>query len=129
MCCNQALHVLQGMLGHAGLRQILAVDVLTGKAKEMQADSSMRNAPKIEDESIGRSVCCSYPHAYGLSSCCCSSRQSMLGQAQHGLQQKTHDVKPWLITKSQQCVAGCRTHAVHCSITQKVLNCQQSAFT
>ena len=119
MCCNEALHVLQAMLGHAGLRQILAVDVLTGKAKEMQADSSMRNAPLIEDESIGRLVSCSYLHACGLSSCC-DSRQSMLGQAQHGLQQKTRDVKPWLITKSQQCVAGCRTHAacVNCSITQ-----------
>lgn len=40
--------------GFAVLKQILAVDVLTGKAKEMKADSSMRNPPKIEDESIGK---------------------------------------------------------------------------
>lgn len=39
--------------GYAALRQILAVDVLIGKAKEMQADSSMRNAPLVEDESVG----------------------------------------------------------------------------
>ncbi|KAL3136737.1 hypothetical protein ABBQ38_005454 [Trebouxia sp. C0009 RCD-2024] len=43
-----------GVPNSKGLRQILAVDVLTGKSKEMQADSSMRNAPKIEDESVGR---------------------------------------------------------------------------
>lgn len=59
--------------GHAGLRQILAVDVLTGKSKEMQADSSMRNAPKIEDESVGRLVCCSYRRGVALLSHTCDS--------------------------------------------------------
>ena len=39
---------------YAGLKQILAVDVLTGKSKEMRADSTMKNPPKIEDKSIGR---------------------------------------------------------------------------
>ncbi|KAL3158168.1 hypothetical protein ABBQ32_011758 [Trebouxia sp. C0010 RCD-2024] len=63
-----------GVPNSKGSRQILAVDVLTGKAKEMQPDSSMRNAPKIEDESIGRLVCCSYLCGIGLLSYTCDSK-------------------------------------------------------
>ena len=37
----------------AGSKQIMAVDVLTGKSKKMQADRTLCSPPKIEDESVG----------------------------------------------------------------------------
>ena len=40
----------------AGLRQIMAVDVLTGNAKEMAPDRCMRNPPLIEDAPILRYI-------------------------------------------------------------------------
>lgn len=40
----------------AGLRQILAVDVLTGKAKQMLPDKSLRQPPEVEDQSVLRAV-------------------------------------------------------------------------
>lgn len=37
----------------ADLKQIMAVDVLTGKSKLLVADNTICTPPKIEDESIG----------------------------------------------------------------------------
>lgn len=37
----------------AGLQQIMAVDVLTGKSKLLVADDTLCTPPKIEDESVG----------------------------------------------------------------------------
>ena len=36
-----------------GLKQILAVDVLVGKAKELAQDSSLKMPPLLEDQSVG----------------------------------------------------------------------------
>ncbi len=49
----------------AGLRQVLAVDVLTGKAKQMLPDKNLRQPPEVEDQSILRYSCC-------LEAGCCS---------------------------------------------------------
>ncbi|DBA73396.1 TPA: hypothetical protein ACH3X1_011437 [Trebouxia sp. C0004] len=40
----------------AGLRQVLAVDVLTGKAKQMLHDKHLRQTPEVEHQSILRAV-------------------------------------------------------------------------
>ena len=37
-----------------GLRQILAVDVLVGKAKSLAQDNSLQMPPCLEDESVGK---------------------------------------------------------------------------
>lgn len=39
----------------AGLRQILAVDVLTGKTKHLAQDTTLRMPPVLEDATVGRS--------------------------------------------------------------------------
>lgn len=46
-----------------GLHQVLAVDVLTGKAKEMKGDKTMRMPPLLEDASIGKYVNWHVPHS------------------------------------------------------------------
>ena len=38
----------------AGLEQILAVDVLVGKTKELAQDTTLRMAPLLEDETVGK---------------------------------------------------------------------------
>ena len=38
----------------AGLQQLLAVDVLTGKAKELAQNKTLRMPPLLEDASLGR---------------------------------------------------------------------------
>ena len=48
-----SIECFTGLCAVAGLEQMLAVDVLTGKATEMVSDRSLCNAPKVEDESIG----------------------------------------------------------------------------
>ena len=53
----------------AGLRQILAVDVLTGKAKQMLPDKHLRQPPEVEDQSVLR-------YGYSLQACCCSVHPS-----------------------------------------------------
>ena len=45
-------HLAKALLWPAGLQQIMAVDVLTFQSKEMQADHTMCNPRKMEDESI-----------------------------------------------------------------------------
>ncbi len=37
-----------------GLKQVLAVDVLTGKSKHMSQDRSLRMPPKLEDAQVGK---------------------------------------------------------------------------
>lgn len=37
----------------AGVKQVMAVDVLTGKSRRVHHDHTIRSPPKIEDESIG----------------------------------------------------------------------------
>lgn len=37
-----------------GLKQVLAVEVLTGKAKALAQDTKLRMPPLLEDDSIGR---------------------------------------------------------------------------
>lgn len=68
-----------GTADAAGLSQMLVVDVLTGKAKEMQADSSLRNPPKIEDESIGAYVFFPANSSFVLTLCLNSSCALMQG--------------------------------------------------
>ena len=53
----------------AGLRQVLAVDVLTGKAKQMLPDKNLRQPPEVEDQSILR-------YSYSLQAGCCSVQSS-----------------------------------------------------
>ncbi|KAL3141891.1 hypothetical protein ABBQ32_004552 [Trebouxia sp. C0010 RCD-2024] len=45
---------VKGVKGWSGFKQVMAVDVLTGDANEMEPDQSMCNPPKIEDDSIGK---------------------------------------------------------------------------
>ena len=49
----------------AGLRQVLAVDVLTGKSKEMMPDATLRIPPEVEDSSSDR-----YVPSDKLATCC-----------------------------------------------------------
>ena len=47
-------HPLGSFSSTDGLRQMLAVDVLTGKAKDLAQDKTLRMPPLIEDKSLGR---------------------------------------------------------------------------
>lgn len=54
LCVKQGKHTLQ-MTSYwpAGVKQVMAVDVLTGKSKKVHADHTICSPPKIEDESVG----------------------------------------------------------------------------
>ncbi|KAL0045904.1 hypothetical protein WJX82_008017 [Trebouxia sp. C0006] len=52
--CQCVVHAV--MPHRTGLRQVLAVDVLTGKAKQMLPDKNLRQPPEVEDQSILRAI-------------------------------------------------------------------------
>lgn len=102
----------KAVLGHAGLRQILAVDVLTGKCKEMLADSSMRNAPKIEDKSIGRlGGCCTqlplYTKIAGSQKWCQHNQHRFAPEAMKCEKFAGHDHLGSCLSWCAQCNAAC----------------------
>lgn len=92
----------------AGLRQVLAVDVLTGKSKEMMPDTTLRIPPEVEDNSSDR-----YAPSDKLATCCDGNQQrasmyqvclTMLLQAHMSLNQTMR----WTLSMCLIHVPGCQ---------------------